>query len=396
MSCDIRRSASELTLNIPPECHNKDINVSVKTKKETVPKELTFRSFMIVLNGDVIILGGKYVGKVHLYNLLVAHGMDGRVPILVKLGPLKYDGIDWNPMGCHFPNTWEFTWRDIRCAVTSNRPELLWIRVYDMTPGVGEKVLEEMSEELLKHWVDPVPLKSLSVYTPVEVPGGYKWHSHSTRLQRAIDTIYIDESNKRKVVDGIAKFLRSADMYDRFGITWKRVHLFHGAPGCGKTSMVLAVCSLYNKSIAKLTLSPHMTGQHLEYLFTSVPDNTWIILEDVDALFTGRVANQNVDFSTLLNCLDGITTTRGLVVFMTTNHYDKLDPAFIRPGRIDLALEFIHPGINELRMALKTLAPKYAHEHDTYLALPGNDKLTIPALQRHVFECVMDERESML
>jgi chaperone BCS1 len=45
-----------------------------------------------------------------------------------------------------------------------------------------------------------------------------------------------------------------------------------------------------------------------------------------------------VTFSGLLNALDGVTSTEERIIFMTTNHIDRLDPALIRPGRVDMRL----------------------------------------------------------
>jgi chaperone BCS1 len=46
-----------------------------------------------------------------------------------------------------------------------------------------------------------------------------------------------------------------------------------------------------------------------------------------------------VTFSGLLNVLDGVAATEQRIIFMTTNHIDRLDPALIRPGRVDLKVE---------------------------------------------------------
>jgi len=43
-----------------------------------------------------------------------------------------------------------------------------------------------------------------------------------------------------------------------------------------------------------------------------------------------------VTFSGLLNALDGVASTEARIVFMTTNYLNRLDPALIRPGRVDL------------------------------------------------------------
>lgn len=47
-----------------------------------------------------------------------------------------------------------------------------------------------------------------------------------------------------------------------------------------------------------------------------------------------------VTFSGLLNSLDGVASTEARIVFMTTNYIDRLDPALIRPGRVDVK-EFV-------------------------------------------------------
>lgn len=75
------------------------------------------------------------------------------------------------------------------------------------------------------------------------------------------------------------------------------------------------------------------------------PEQSIILLEDIDAAFASREdTNQQkaayeglnrVTFSGLLNCLDGVASTEARIVFMTTNYLDRLDPALIRPGRID-------------------------------------------------------------
>jgi chaperone BCS1 len=68
-------------------------------------------------------------------------------------------------------------------------------------------------------------------------------------------------------------------------------------------------------------------------------------LEDIDAAFVSREETQHqkaayeglnrVTFSGLLNALDGVASTEARIVFMTTNYLARLDPALIRPGRVD-------------------------------------------------------------
>lgn len=84
--------------------------------------------------------------------------------------------------------------------------------------------------------------------------------------------------------------------------------------------------------------------------FSVAPQQSIILLEDVDAAFVSREDTtaqksayeglNRVTFSGLLNCLDGVASTEARIVFMTTNYLERLDPALIRPGRVDMK-EFV-------------------------------------------------------
>ena len=86
----------------------------------------------------------------------------------------------------------------------------------------------------------------------------------------------------------------------------------------------------------------------------TAPAGAFFLLEDIDALFRkrkvrtadegrrrrGRASGMGITFSGLLNALDGVMAPSGRLVFMSTNHPEKLDPALIRPGRVDIRMEF--------------------------------------------------------
>jgi len=68
-----------------------------------------------------------------------------------------------------------------------------------------------------------------------------------------------------------------------------------------------------------------------------------MLLEDVDSMFVkrehGEVKNNSLTFSGFLNALDGVRAQEGQILFMTTNHIEKLDAAILRPGRTDYKVE---------------------------------------------------------
>lgn len=73
-----------------------------------------------------------------------------------------------------------------------------------------------------------------------------------------------------------------------------------------------------------------------------MPERSIVLLEDIDAAFSKRVQTSEdgyqsaVTFSGLLNTLDGVASADSRIIFMTTNHLGRLDPALVRPGRVDL------------------------------------------------------------
>lgn len=84
-----------------------------------------------------------------------------------------------------------------------------------------------------------------------------------------------------------------------------------------------------------------MSDDRLALLFATAPARCIILLEDVDSAFVNRQpadggGGNNLTFSGLLNALDGVTSAgEGRLIFMTTNHRERLDPALLRPGRVD-------------------------------------------------------------
>ncbi|XP_039351761.1 mitochondrial chaperone BCS1 isoform X2 [Mauremys reevesii] len=131
------------------------------------------------------------------------------------------------------------------------------------------------------------------------------------------------------------------------GIPYRRGYLLYGPPGCGKSSFITALAGELEYGICLLSLSDRsLSDDRLNHLLSVAPQQSIILLEDVDAAFVSRdLAAENptayqgmgrLTFSGLLNALDGVASTEARIVFMTTNHVDRLDPALVRPGRVDL------------------------------------------------------------
>eukprot|EP00439_Symbiodinium_sp_Y106_P039985 s4385_g4.t2 len=152
-------------------------------------------------------------------------------------------------------------------------------------------------------------------------------------------------SVKRPLLDDLEWFLKdeTRTFYAKHGIPYHRCYLLHGEPGTGKTSFMNSVAGHIQRNLCFIQMDKHMTDDTFRNAMTQLPALSMVVLEDVDALFTNhREADHNnssLSFSGFLNCLDGLGAPDDVVIFMTTNHPDKLDPAVMRPGRIDLKAE---------------------------------------------------------
>jgi len=187
--------------------------------------------------------------------------------------------------------------------------------------------------------------------------------------------------------------------YERFGIPYRRTFLLAGPPGLGKTSLIHALASEFNRDVYMINVGPETTDGSLGTALREVRGRrgTFLVLEDVDALFTmDREIDKNrtvhmLSFSGLLNALDGLSAPPGVLLFLTTNHIDRLDPALLRPGRIDTVLQFEPPSAAQVADMVATLLPALAAERREALlvrlrATPQCRGISTAVLQKWLFD----------
>lgn len=111
-----------------------------------------------------------------------------------------------------------------------------------------------------------------------------------------------------------------------------------------------------------------LTDDLLNHLLLNVPARTLVLLEDADAAFSNRrqvesdgYSGANVTYSGLLNALDGVASAEERIIFMTTNHINRLDDALIRPGRVDMTVELG----NATQWQMERLWDRFYAEQDT-------------------------------
>lgn len=168
------------------------------------------------------------------------------------------------------------------------------------------------------------------------------------KRRRPLNSVVLEEGVKERIVDDLKAFLDTRTWYLDRGIPYRRGYLLYGSPGTGKSSFIQALAGELDFNIAMLNVNERgLTDDRLNHLLTNIPQRTIVLLEDADAAFVNRrqadaegYAGPTVTFSGLLNALDGVGSAEGRIIFLTTNHVERLDEALIRPGRVDLPVRF--------------------------------------------------------
>ncbi|XP_077244308.1 AAA-ATPase At3g50940-like [Tasmannia lanceolata] len=165
------------------------------------------------------------------------------------------------------------------------------------------------------------------------------------------ETLAMDSELKRALMEDLERFLERKDFYRRVGKAWKRGYLLYGPPGTGKSSLIAAMANFLNFDIYDLELTEIQRNTDLRKLLVSMANRSILIVEDIDCTielqdqkgqneedgFQSHPQSQ-VTLSGLLNFMDGLWSSCGdeRIIVFTTNHKDRLDPALLRPGRMDM------------------------------------------------------------
>ncbi|XP_032671251.1 mitochondrial chaperone BCS1 [Odontomachus brunneus] len=177
---------------------------------------------------------------------------------------------------------------------------------------------------------------------------GSEWRQFGhPKKRRPLESVVLDTGVSERIINDCREFINNPSWYSERGIPYRRGYLLHGPPGCGKSSYITALAGELERGICVLNLSERgLTDDRLNHLLAVAPQQTIILLEDIDAAFTSREESKEVKsayeglnrvtFSGLLNCLDGVASTEARILFMTTNYLERLDPALVRPGRVDV------------------------------------------------------------
>ncbi|MGC1647406.1 MAG: AAA family ATPase [Candidatus Sulfotelmatobacter sp.] len=232
---------------------------------------------------------------------------------------------------------------------TPKRSELLVFQ----TVGRDQSLLKSFVTEIAScHKKHERVRSSLYVYSEY-------WGSVEGYNARLLDSVILQTGERERLVSDIEKFKSAKARYRRLGVPYHRGYLLYGPPGTGKTSLVSAIAGKFAMSIYAINLTD-FNDRSLTKAMNDVPPGSVVLFEDVDCMIASNprshaekpspgdprekpeaktVADKfGVTLSGLLNVLDGFHAPDDVLYMMTTNKIEALDPALLRPGRIDYRL----------------------------------------------------------
>ncbi|XP_061950981.1 AAA-ATPase At5g57480-like [Populus nigra] len=215
---------------------------------------------------------------------------------------------------------------------------------------------------------------------------GHPWESVPFKHPSTFETLAMDPAKKGEIMEDLKDFANGQSFYQKTGRAWKRGYLLYGPPGTGKSSMIAAMANYLGYDIYDLELTEVHNNSELRKLLMKTSSKSIIVIEDIDCSINlsnrkkstannssigrsycdpemrsgpgvgaGDEGGNSITLSGLLNFTDGLWSCCGSerIFVFTTNHVDKLDPALLRSGRMDMHVFMNYCSFPALKILLK-------------------------------------------
>ena len=172
---------------------------------------------------------------------------------------------------------------------------------------------------------------------------------------KSYDNVFLSDNNNRLVINALTKWIDNGQIMTSKGIPNKLGLCFTGKPGCGKSSLIYAIANHLEKPVNFIKMNKMTNNTFYDRI--SYQDNSIVVFEDIDSypfVRDRKIILENDDKKSKKKCenedeitldnflevLDGYGYLNKSIIILTTNHPEMIDPAVLRPGRIDHIIEF--------------------------------------------------------
>ncbi|KAG6918725.1 hypothetical protein DXG01_012210 [Tephrocybe rancida] len=315
----------------------------------------------------------------------------------LKLGPEVDGNADYVPTYT-MPQIfrWNGYWIEIKRNATRQAvpdhhqggyaPSTIYITMYTLDMNALYKFVEETRVRYKDVSRPNVTVHMADMWPQPTYGPGFVWSNVKHKARRPLSSIILNEGVIESLIKDAQEFIASEEWYVEAGIPHRRGYLLYGPPGTGKSDFnhlcsrknVPLLVRLYlhanlrhkagelGLEIYALSLSSGFVDDaFLQKASASIPKNSILLIEDIDCAFPSREDSEDdeqpprpgqpfgfvsygpnqgrksaVTLSGLLNVIDGVGSEEGKLFFATTNYIDRLDPALLRPGRIDMRIQY--------------------------------------------------------
>ncbi|GKV41589.1 hypothetical protein SLEP1_g49095 [Rubroshorea leprosula] len=187
------------------------------------------------------------------------------------------------------------------------------------------------------------------------------WRSMILAHPATFDTVAMEPDLKKMIIDDLERFVSREKFYKKVGKARKRGYLLSGPPGTGKSTLIAAMANYLKFDIYDLELASIYSNSDLRKALLSTTNRSILVIEDIDCSIQvqdreNRLeydnSNRRLTLSGILNFIDGLWSSCGdeKIIVLTTNHKDRLDPALLRPGRMDLHINLSYCTVDAFRI----------------------------------------------
>ena len=280
-------------------------------------------------------------------------------------------------------------------------------------------VLAHADEERVVELAEPLDTEKLRVgdHVRIELRTGLAYEKllrpevEELVLEEVPDISYEQVGGLREQIESIRDAVElpyvHRDLFEEYGLVAPKGVLLYGPPGCGKTLIAKAVANSLAEAVAErmgrddarsyflnikgpelLNKYVGETERQIRLIFQRAKEKAdegvpvIVFFDEMDSLFRTRGSGISSDVEStivpqLLSELDGVEALKNVMVIGASNREDLIDPAILRPGRLDVKIKIARPDLEAARQIFSIyLSPDLPFDEDV-LSDAGGDRATL-------------------